>query len=151
MMEENDPRRIVTRDVTGETHEFHPDLPIGSLAGSASEHIARILSRLTFEYRNERDLQIAIYGALTGVGMASEREYRLSAQDRIDFYLEFFHVGIEVKVGGNVSTLIRQLTRYAQSEEIDALVVVTNRAKHASEMPLTLNDKPVTVVRTSWL
>lgn len=73
-----------------------------------------------------------------------EREVRLSSRDRVDFLVD--RVAIELKVEGSASQIIRQLDRYAQSDRVDHLVLVTTRRKHMLLMPDALHGKPVSVV-----
>lgn len=102
---------------------------------------------------NERCLQDAIDEAvrheIEGRGFQRPwrlaREVAISPEDRIDFILqERFDLGIEVKVDGSLSALLRQLQRYAQHDAIDGLLVVSTRAHHR-DLPATLSDKPVVV------
>ena len=54
-------------------------------------------------------------------------------------------IGIEVKIDGPVTALLRQLHRYAQLEQVEALIAVVGRVQ-LSALPDTLNGKPVHVV-----
>jgi hypothetical protein len=54
-------------------------------------------------------------------------------------------VGIEVKVDGRWPDVMRQLTRYAECPELDALILVTTRAKH-HHVPTDIDGKPVRLV-----
>lgn len=93
-------------------------------------------------------------------GRRLRREFELSATDRIDFLIQepnpiqppiggpgvraSIGIGLEVKVDGPLSALVRQLQRYAQHDAVDALLVVTTRARlHA--VPTTLSGKPIAV------
>lgn len=102
------------------------------------------LATLRPTYTNEADLQRAIADHLTNRGYTVEREVELSGADRIDIYLPVLRFGIEVKINGSLSQVQRQLTRYAASPAIDALILVTTRARH-SRLPHTINDVPVAV------
>jgi hypothetical protein len=108
--------------------------------------VAGWLSQYRFASASEAMLQQAVSVALSEAGLAFERERSLSHRDRIDFYCDG-KVGIECKIDGSVTEVIRQLLRYAESEEIEGLVLVTSRAKHR-RMPPTLGGKPVHVVLT---
>lgn len=75
----------------------------------------------------EYDLHALIAAALLEAGISCAHEYRLAPRCRIDFLAG--RVGIEVKKGRPPrAALMRQLRRYLDSGEIDALVVVTQRA-----------------------
>lgn len=76
-------------------------------------------------------------------------EYPLSPRSRLDFYVK--HLGasrgtaIEVKVGGSLSDLTRQLARYAESDRITGLLVVTTKDRHR-QLPESFNGKPIAVL-----
>lgn len=90
---------------------------------------------------SEADLHLAIAQVLTSAGVRFEREVVLSRKDRIDFLADP-DVGIEAKIDGSRSSLLRQIDRYAALDRIGAIVVVTNRAR-LLDMPTTLRGKPV--------
>lgn len=106
--------------------------------------ICDVLYAAPLSYSNEDSLQESIADALAAAGLEAEREVRLPQKlGRID--LMSGTVGIEVKVDGAWSTVVRQLMRYANAEQITELVLVTNRARH-HHMPAEMNGKPVHVV-----
>lgn len=71
------------------------------------------------------------------------REHQLGrAFGRIDFYLPDQKYGIELKVKGSPSEVLRQLHRYAQCPEIAALILLTGRARLAFA-PSNINGRPV--------
>ncbi|MFD2082870.1 hypothetical protein SAMN05421678_11839 [Actinopolymorpha cephalotaxi] len=98
-----------------------------------------------FTWPNEAQLQEGIAAALASRGVPAEREVRLSGRDRID--LAVGNVGIEVKVAGNAANVRRQLTRYAASDQLEELVLVTTKAAHRG-IPEEIGGKPVHLV---WL
>lgn len=73
---------------------------------------------------SEADVQKSIAVALDEAGISCEREARLSDRDRIDFLVG--DVGIEVKTMGSRSAVIRQLSRYAQSDDINELILASS-------------------------
>lgn len=75
-----------------------------------------------------------------------ERELHLGPGDVVDFLLDG-SVAVEVKVDGSPMALTRQIQRYAEHKRVEAVVVVTTRAKHRS-VPNKLRGKPVAV---AWL
>lgn len=107
-----------------------------------ADRIADDLRRLRFRYCDETDLQVGLDGALRNLGYDALREVILSPTDRIDFLID--GVGIEVKVKGPSAAVTRQLARYAEHPEIEALILVTTRLRH--QPPRELNGKPVLVV-----
>lgn len=74
-------------------------------------------------------------------------EHSLSARERIDFYVPDGKIGVECKVDGSTTEVMRQLLRYTESPAIDGLTLVTSRNKHRG-IPPTLGGKPVVVVLT---
>lgn len=109
-------------------------------------------------YRNEDDLQAAISNAIAA---EHQREVRLSDhQSRIDLYVPTADppnrpypggtpvavltagIGIEVKVDGSLEAVTRQLTRYAACPEIEALILVTTRARH-NRIPTTIGARRI--------
>lgn len=108
--------------------------------------LAGIISRVRFSFTSEAELQRGIAETLERANVHFEREYRLSGADRIDFFLADHGMGIEVKIDGSTSALTRQLLRYAESDEIKSLSVITSRMRHAVQMPASMNGKPLQVI-----
>ena len=95
----------------------------------------------------EYDIHAAVARALTEAGLEYEHEYRLGPRRRIDFRVG--RIGIEVKKGRPASSeLAKQLTRYLASDELDAVVVVTQRVTH---VPASITGKPVYLVSLNRL
>ena len=75
----------------------------------------------------EYDLHAEVSAALTTAGIGHSHEYRLAPRCRIDFLAG--RIGIEIKKGRPVPSELReQLARYLTSEELDAIIVVAQRA-----------------------
>jgi len=104
--------------------------------------VVEILEAYSFDISSEEDLQEGISQALDQEGVDYEREVRLSPQDRIDFLIG--DVGIEVKIKGSITSVVQQLQRYAKSDRIQSLILVTGRTQ-LSKIPDKLNDKPLRV------
>jgi len=102
--------------------------------------IIATLSALRFNCDNEQQMQDGIEQALKDAGIWAEREYRLSVEDRIDFYVHHPRIGIEVKVKGSPSDVLRQCLRYANYKVIKGIVLVTSRLRLS--LPDTLAGKP---------
>jgi hypothetical protein len=109
------------------------------------ESIENLLSSYQFNFTSEEELQLAVEAVLTENKILFAREYQLSSKDRIDFLIG--NIGLEVKVGFSYSDVIRQLHRYAQADEIEALILLTSRLQHA--MPKELNGKTLCTVNIS--
>ena len=95
----------------------------------------------------EYDIHAQIASSLVQAGIDHTHEYRLGPRRRIDFRAG--RIGIEVKKGRPVtSELTRQLRRYLESEELDGMIVVTQRVVN---LPATLCGKPVYVLSQTRL
>ena len=95
----------------------------------------------------EYDIHAAVARALTEAGLEYEHEYRLGPRRRIDFKVG--RIGIEVKKGRPASSeLAKQLRRYLASDELDAMVVVTQRVTH---VPASISGKPVRLISLNRL
>lgn len=75
------------------------------------------------------------------------REMSLADGSRLDFgvRIQASLWAIEVKVGGSVLALERQLIRYAMQPEVGGLIAVTTRLLHA-RLPDQIDGKPVHTV-----
>ena len=109
------------------------------------EQLAGLLRRYRFPVSDELAFQNALARVLSEHGIAHERERQLGPWGTVDFYLPAERLGIELKVKGSPSAVTRQLHRYVQSPEIEALMLVTWRAA-LGRLPARLHDKPLTVV-----
>lgn len=76
-------------------------------------------------------------------GIAFAREFIIDSKSRIDFLVGA--VGLEVKVGGSLAAVTRQLFRYAQVEVIKELVLVSSRQFH-NQLPAEMNGKPLRAI-----
>jgi len=105
--------------------------------------LAQLLGRHRYRFSNERDLQDGLQQVLESNAIEHHREYRLTSHDIVDFLVG--DVGIEVKVSGSPVQVYRQLARYAESEEIAGLILVTARTQ-LSPAKIILG-KPVKTVK----
>lgn len=105
--------------------------------------VVAVVQAREWRYTNEDELQESLAATLCDLGFDAEREQTLGDAGTIDILIG--RVGIEVKVGQSIATVIRQLARYAKSGLVDGLVLVTNRASHR-RVPPSIGDVPVTVV-----
>ncbi len=104
--------------------------------------IADCLRHARFNFNSEAELQSGVQRFLSAK-YTVQAEVELSRMDRIDFLIG--GIGIELKVDGSRADVIRQLHRYAQSDRIEALILVTSRTRH-NDMPETINGKPLRVI-----
>lgn len=93
-------------------------------------------------FASEAELQASVLGVLEGARIPCASEVWLNSVDRIDLVVG--RIGIELKLHGAVSAVSRQLQRYAQSDLLDELVLVTARSWLCS-VPRTLSGKQVHV------
>jgi len=107
------------------------------------EEVVDLLKRFRFRHTAEKDLQRAIAQVLERRDVSFRTEVKLGPRERIDFLLEG-GVGIEVKVKGSATQAARQLQRYAKSNEVTELVLVTSRSQVGCQLDEYLG-KPVHV------
>lgn len=105
------------------------------------EILTDTLSRGRYDLTNEKRVQSGIEEVLRTAGFTFIREYRLSEQDRIDFYFPEAKIGLEIKIKGQALQVCRQLSRYARSNDIATLVLFSTRK--FVQIPDTLNNKPI--------
>jgi hypothetical protein len=76
----------------------------------SEDAIVAALSAVSFHVTDEPQLHAAISHVLREAGLAFEHEVKLGPRERIDFLVG--DVGMEVKIGGSASSVVRQLVRY---------------------------------------
>lgn len=108
-----------------------------------AQELAVVVTAHGYRYEHEDDLQEGIQQVLAGANVTFEREVELGKRDRIDFLAG--RVGIEVKIRCGLTDMTRQLHRYAQSDLIDELLLITPSMRFRSLVPRRLNDKPIIV------
>jgi len=99
----------------------------------------------TYRYSvgSESGFQRGVEQVLARHGITFVREHELGREyGRIDFYLPGYRYGIELKIKGSPSEVLRQLYRYAGSPDITALILLTPRARLAPA-PATINGTPL--------
>lgn len=95
----------------------------------------------------EQDIHQAVARRLTDEGLPFLHEKPLTPGCRIDFWCE--GVGIEIKKGKpRPAALLEQLRRYAVSDEIAALVVLTQRSVR---LPASVCGKPLVQITLNQL
>lgn len=106
-----------------------------------AREITAILRSQTFPVATEERLQFEIAAELAKAGVPFEREYRLGPRDRIDFMCG--GVGIEAKTRNPRRNTFKQLKRYAEGDEIEALILITGTFMG---LPEEINGKPLYMV-----
>ncbi|HMI94453.1 MAG TPA: hypothetical protein VK509_23935 [Polyangiales bacterium] len=114
-----------------------------SVLATSTHDVLRCLTAHRFDSSTEERLQAGIAQALAAEGLQLEREVVLAPGSRIDF-LSADGIGIEVKIEGTETSVLRQLMRYAEIDRVRELVLFTTRSKHLA-MPATLRGKPLAV------
>ncbi len=95
----------------------------------------------------EQDIHQVVARRLTDAGLPFLHEKPLTPGCRIDFWCE--GVGIEIKKGKpRPAALLEQLRRYAVSDEIAALVVLTQRSVR---LPASVCGKPLVQITLNQL
>lgn len=110
---------------------------------SKVEGLVTALKKYRINYASESELQQGVAGVFEKEGYAFEREVFLSPGDRIDFIVG--DIGIEVKTGGSLSALLRQLYRYAKYDSIKCLLVITSR-NWLTQLPEKVREKPIQII-----
>ncbi len=132
--------RMVESDTVGLFEATEASAAEGALV-SLAEH----LSRFTFKFGSEDELQAGIESALTRGGILFARERHLCAGDRPDFLVDG-GLAIEVKVDGPLAQLLRQASRYAAHPEVRGILVVGTPG-WMRNVPDTLCQKPVRALK----
>lgn len=99
-----------------------------------------------YRYNNvatEKELQDDIAEAFLKNDIQFTREYQVNEESRPDFYIN--GIGVEIKIKGSASQLLRQIHRYLTAEKIEGMVVVTTRSVLA-DIPAEINGKPVRTI-----
>ncbi|MEE1199840.1 MAG: hypothetical protein U0L09_04245 [Christensenellales bacterium] len=111
-----------------------------SLLGALSAIRAPVIS-------DEYDLHSEVAKALESRGMTYRHEAPVAPRCRIDFLVG--RIGIEVKKARPASVQLRsQLLRYCQSEQLDAVIVVTQQSV---PLPDSISGKPVLLLSLNRL
>ncbi len=119
------------------------------MLAASVEAVASSIGARQYRYASERELQEAISHVLTQDGFLVRREYDLGASGRVDLAVtthDGSRIGVEVKVDGATQAVIRQLTGYADSGQLAALMLVTTRLRHVPDTTLARFAVPFRIV-----
>lgn len=120
----------------------------GGLAAVDIDELFQSLAGYKLPFGVEQRLQDALEAVLIDLGITFEREVTLRKGDRIDFLVG--SIGIECKVDGSMNTVASQLLRYAESDRISGLILVTTRNTHRFGVNELLS-KPLRIMRITSL
>ena len=118
---------------------------------SAFDDLRRAFAEFTFTPTNEADLQRQMIGVLIGAGIPPAREVRVR-RNVYDLVVKVHDVTVvlELKVAGSAPSVERQAQRYALTDGVDAVAVVTTSNRLARELARpegeTLGGKPFAVI-----
>lgn len=91
------------------------------------EKIVSLIESARIPLSTERHAQDGLEALFLKEGLQFDREVSLSGEDRIDF-LVCGKIGIEVKIGHPKRQILRQLERYACSDKVETLILVSSAA-----------------------
>lgn len=114
-----------------------------------SLHLIEALRKKRFILSDEKDLQNQIAEALNAVAIDHQREVIIGARERVDFMV-FDGIAVEVKIKGGKVAIFRQLKRYAESELVKEIILLSSVSMG---LPSMINGKPAHVVSLGeqWL
>lgn len=103
--------------------------------------LALALQSASYVASTEDELAEAIGFVLSREGIEFQAEASLGEHGRVDVLSQ--RVGIEIKHRYGLVSTLRQLDRYAQSPEIDGLILATTSTRLAAGVPSSFRGKPV--------
>lgn len=115
------------------------------LATSCSDMIG-LLKQWKVRFDTELALQDDVAVVLREGGYEYKREHQFNKSDRIDFLVG--RIGIECKIDFSANEVLRQLSRYATSSEVDELLLVTTKACHRRLDGQVIQGK---MIRVYWI
>jgi hypothetical protein len=92
----------------------------------------------------EAELEESIKGTIETCGFDVITQKIITPRDRIDLFVPIIGLGVEVKIAGSYTRVAEQLLRYAEHEEVNALLLVTSKASHRQLADLP-NDRNIPV------
>ena len=112
--------------------------------------LVQLLTQYRYVLGSESAFQEGLAQVLRAQGIAHLKEHDLGRDfGRIDFYLPESQTGIELKVKGSPSEVVRQIHRYALCPDIAALVLLTGK-RRLTRMPASINGKPLVAASLWW-
>ncbi len=112
--------------------------------------LRELIGRHKFRGRNEKVIQDGLELVFTKHHpIAFQRELILAKGSCIDF-LFADGIGVEVKVDGGLTAVLRQLDRYASFEQVKHLLLVSALSRHRVGVPEELRGKPIEVIHLGY-
>lgn len=108
--------------------------------------VADLLPRFSYRISTEFAFQDGLEQVLRDSGVPYLREHVAGPADRFDF-LVHGRIVIEAKVKGSMSPALLQAQRYASRDDVDGVIVVTNRYWGAGGGSHIIKGKPILVVQ----
>ena len=103
---------------------------------SESQYIITLIQSVQLGYSTEDQLQSDLHELFQRSNLDVIREFRINARDRVDFLVKAkdCNIAVECKVKGSASSVMAQVARYAESDQVSEIVLVTSKRMHlASE------------------
>lgn len=92
----------------------------------------------------EWKLEASVKSLVESAGFFVESQKTFTKRDRIDLFVPTIGLGIECKIAGSYTRVASQLLRYADHEEVKALLLVTSQASHRTVDQVT-NDRGIPI------
>ena len=120
-------------------------------ASEVARLIAAEIQKMRVPITSERGAHDGIESGLISAGFSVNREVRLCARDRVDLMAGSVAVEVKVKSRQNRREVLKQLERYAEHDEVEAIVLASAAPWPGSISEL--NGKPLVVASLTrgWL
>ncbi len=100
--------------------------------------VLHALKTVRFIISDEKDLHEQVSAALDGSGIEHTREVIIGPRERVDFLI-FDGIAVEVKIKGGKLAIFRQLKRYAESDLVKEIILLSSVSMG---LPLSINGRP---------
>lgn len=113
------------------------------------DRLSRLIGSARLDLSTEGAVQRGLARLFEEEGVSFEAEVVLAPSDRIDFLIG--RVGVEVKIGHPRRAILRQLERYARSDRVDAILLVSSAPFPSAGFALNRKRVQVVNLSTGWL
>lgn len=112
-----------------------------------SDFITEIVNALKKRHPTDEEwmLEASVADTIETLGLSVTKQKVITPRDRIDLFIPVIGLGVECKIAGSYSRVAEQLLRYAEHDEIKALLLVTSRAAHR-QLNGMQNDRGIPIV-----